>query len=49
MINHSKCLDLEITDFEYYYDPTYTGMLNVDKNLLCVMESKKGEARRVEQ
>ena len=25
MIHHWKCLDLEITDSEYYYDPTYTG------------------------
>ena len=25
MIHHSKCFDLEITDFEYQHDPTYTG------------------------
>ena len=25
MIHHLKALDLEITDFSYYYDPTYTG------------------------
>ena len=25
MIHHSKGLDLEITDFEYHHDPTYTG------------------------
>ena len=25
MIHHSKGLDLEITDFEYQFDPTYTG------------------------
>ena len=25
MILHSKVLDLEITDFGYYHDPTYTG------------------------
>ena len=25
MIHHSKGLDLEITDFEYHYEPTYTG------------------------
>ena len=25
MIHHSKGLDLEITDFEYQRDPTYTG------------------------
>ena len=25
MIHHSKGLDLEITGFEYHYDPTYTG------------------------
>ena len=25
MIHHSKGLDLEITDFEYQLDPTYTG------------------------
>ena len=25
MIHHSKGLDLEITDFEYHYDPTYAG------------------------
>ena len=25
MIHHSKCLDLEITDFQYHHDPTYTG------------------------
>ena len=25
MINHSKGLDLEITDFEYRHRPTYTG------------------------
>ena len=24
MIHHSNGLDLEITDFEYYYDLTYT-------------------------
>ena len=24
MIHHSKGLDLEITDFEYYHDLTYT-------------------------
>ena len=49
MIHHSKGVDLKITDFEFYYAPTYTGMLYVDKTLLCVMKSKKGEARRVEQ
>ena len=25
MIHYSKGLDLEITDFEYHHDPTYTG------------------------
>ena len=25
MIHHWKALDLEITDFEYYYDPIHTG------------------------
>ena len=25
MINRSKGLDLEITDFKYYLDPTYSG------------------------
>ena len=25
MIHHSKGLDLEIKDFEYQHDPTYTG------------------------
>ena len=25
MIYHSKALDMEITDFEYYHDLTYTG------------------------
>ena len=25
MIYHSKGLDLEITDFGYHHDPTYTG------------------------
>ena len=25
MIHHSKGPDLEITDFEYHHDPTYTG------------------------
>ena len=25
MIHHWKDLDLEITDFEYHHDPTYTG------------------------
>ena len=25
MICHSKGFDLEITDFEYYHDPAYTG------------------------
>ena len=25
MIHHWKALDLEITDFEYQRDPTYTG------------------------
>ena len=25
MIHHWKGLELEITDFEYHHDPTYTG------------------------
>ena len=25
MIHHWKCFDLEMTDFEYHHDPTYTG------------------------
>ena len=24
MIHDWKCFDMEITDFKYYYDPTYT-------------------------
>ena len=33
MIHHSKGLDLEITDFEYQLDPTYTGETKLPQTL----------------
>ena len=34
MIYHSKGLDLEITDYEYYYDPTYAGEIVPSKTYI---------------
>ena len=33
MIHHWKGLDLEITDFEYHQDPTYTGEITPSQTL----------------
>ena len=58
MIHHSKGLDLEITDFEYHHDLTYTGeiipsqsssVLYVDNNLLCETELSISRAERVKK
>ena len=35
MIYHSKGLDLEITDFEYHDDPTYTGEIMPSQSSRC--------------
>ena len=55
MIHRLKCLDLEITDFENYYDPTCTGeiipsqtsgMFYADFILLCETDSSIPRAER---
>ena len=40
MIHHSKGLDLEITDFEYYHDLTYTVENKPSQNLKHVQMIK---------
>ena len=35
MINHSKGIDLEITDFEYHDDRTYTGEVMPSQSSRC--------------
>ena len=37
MIYHSKSLDLEITDFEYDHDPTYTSEIIPSQTSKCVI------------
>ena len=58
MIYHSEVLELEITAFEFYHDPTYTGELYhlkpqgvLDENniLLCETESSIPRAERVKK
>ena len=55
MINHSKGLDLEITDLEYHDYPTPSGEIipsQTSKYIVLFYETeqvKKGDARRAEQ
>ena len=56
MIHHWKAFDLEIADFEYHHDVTYTGdtipfqgMLYADIISLWEMESSIPRAKRVKK